>query len=297
VVIYPKVGLWDDGAHHNLVFNFFGQYQWPGMTRVDTDRLLTDVTHALDASERDAIISSETLSERADIERFVRALTSLPVRYPMTVELLVVCREHFELVASNYSQSVTVDLFSERKAPDEYLRSYATGFTYASLITRLRNTGARVSVLNYHPAAGLVERFMRHIGFAPDQVPPSETRNVSLSPKGLIATLAANNAAVGVEQRQRFVDALRRTPGFVGPSDFIFGGEAARQVAPIFQADRYFLEREFGIRLPARDLSIEENRFRLSDSDVNDIRAALVGFGHQGDALIEFALRFRRAAH
>lgn len=31
-VIYPRVGLWVDGAHHNLTFNFFGgsaRLKWP----------------------------------------------------------------------------------------------------------------------------------------------------------------------------------------------------------------------------------------------------------------------------
>jgi hypothetical protein len=294
VVIYPKVGLWDDGAHHNLVLNFFGYYIRPDITVVDPAILLADMAHALDASERNAVISSEMLSGRVDVGRLVNALSSLPMRHPMAVELLVVCRDHFELAASTYNQLVKDEVLRERQMPDDFLRSHGGEFGYEELIGRLRATGAKVTALNYHPAAGLVERFLCHIGFVPHQVPAAQMHNVSLSHKGLVAMLATNNLAMAAQQRQRVFDALRKMPGFFAASSFIFGVETVREMLPRFQADRQFLETQFGIRLPARELTNQAAGPRLGDADVYDIRAALAALGSEADAIVEFAAAYQR---
>jgi hypothetical protein len=34
-VLYPKVGLWADGSHHNLAFNFYQDFQRPEAVRSD----------------------------------------------------------------------------------------------------------------------------------------------------------------------------------------------------------------------------------------------------------------------
>lgn len=63
-VIYPQVGLWEDGANHNLVFNFFGDHSRPEMefedSAVQFERIR--VLEAQDA--RDLLTRSEMLAER-----------------------------------------------------------------------------------------------------------------------------------------------------------------------------------------------------------------------------------------
>src|SRR5215469_18919344 len=74
VVIYPKVGLWADGSHHNLVLNYFGEYARPELVREDPAKLIVRIGDEARGSTRDIVISSEVLAGRKDIAQFVAAL-------------------------------------------------------------------------------------------------------------------------------------------------------------------------------------------------------------------------------
>jgi len=53
-VIYPKVGLWADGSHHNLVLNYFGEYGRPEVVREDPAELLARIGKEARRSTRES---------------------------------------------------------------------------------------------------------------------------------------------------------------------------------------------------------------------------------------------------
>jgi hypothetical protein len=297
VVIYPKVGLWEDGSHHNLIFNFFGDYRRPDVARSDPSVLMDEIAATLAASNLNVVISSETLAWHPDIGRLIDAFIGLSDPGSISVEVIVVCREHFERAASMYNQRVKDPVSCERGAPDPYLRRCGenAGFRYATLIGMLRRTRAAVTALNYHPAASLVERFMRHVGFAEGRIPQAEMLNISLSPKALVAALAVNNVAANLGDRQRYRTALQRLSQGFAPSGDIFGAEAAREADWSFEADRQFLAANFGIQFPRRDLHTPDAGLFLDDRELEEIRAVTCDLGADGHAIVEFARRFRRS--
>jgi len=296
LVIYPQVGLSKGGSHNNLAANFFADFSRPDVDRSDPGALMEELGRAFAASDRDVVISSEALFGRTELRRFIEALTAQFSGPRIAVEIVVVCREHFGRIASAYNQRVKDVVRFERDAPDAFIgRKNGATFGYAHVIRRLRQTGANVQVLNYHPASTLVERFLRHVGFPDNRIPAAEMRNISLSSKGLIATLAANNVAAGSEDRQRYFMELRKMRGFFGPSGFIFGAEAALEASRRLQPDRQFLMNDLGIELPVPDLESPEGGLHLNDAELGDIRAITGVLGGEGEAIVEFASRFRRA--
>jgi len=211
------------------------------------------------------------------------------------VELLVVCREHFGRIASAYNQRVKDVGRFERDVPDAFLLRPGSLSGYSNLIGKLRQqTGEKVSVLNYHPPENLVERFLRHVGFPDDLIPPPEMRNVSLSSKALIAVLAANNVATSVDDRERYFSSLRKMRKFFAPPGFIFGPEAALKASRRFQADREQLAAKFDIVLPARDIAVRDGGLFLKDGELAEITSVTGDLGDEGKAIVEFASRFQR---
>ncbi len=293
VIMYPQVGLSRGGSHNNLIVNFFADKNRSDAVKADPRKLLDELGRAFAASDRNVVISSEALFGRPGIRRFIEALTQ-QFSEPVAVELIVVCREHFGRIASAYNQRVKDVGRFEREGPDDFLRRQNLNFGYANLIGKLRQTGKMVSVLNYHPSNDLVERFLRHIGFPDDKIPPSELRNVSLSSKALIAVLAANNVANSADDRERYFSALRKMRRFFGPSGFIFGREAALEASRRLQADRELLESEYDILLPAPDLTAQDGGLHLKEGELAEISAVTGELGSEGKAIVEFASRFQR---
>src|SRR5262249_25017319 len=97
-VIYPKVGLWDDGSHHNLILNYFSEYTRPEVVREDAAGLLARIGEEARRSNRDIVISSEILAGRKDVTGLTAALEQ-EIGEPLRVEIVAVVREHFERAA------------------------------------------------------------------------------------------------------------------------------------------------------------------------------------------------------
>jgi hypothetical protein len=295
-VIYPKVGLWADGAHHNLVFNFYQDFTHPQVVRSDIHRLFAEIAAEASRYGGDLLISSELLAHH-DVGALIRALLPWLGGGPWDPEILVVCREHFGTASSTYNQRVKDAVVLERREPDAFLQGYAAQLVYAPLITELRRSGVPITALNYHPIEDFVERFLRHVGFAGREPILNELRNVSLSIKGLVATLAANNVAQTLADRDRHFAALRRQiRPFFAPSRFIFGRAAAEAADLGFRDDRLFLFEEFGIRLPAVDLAAQQDMFCINDRELNEIAIATADLGPEGEAIVAFARRYLPAS-
>ena len=117
-------------------------------------------------------------------------------------------------------------------------------------------------------------------------------RNVSMSRKALIATLAANNVAADIAARNRYFDALRKMRHFAAPPGSIFGAEAARKADEHFCIERQRLAEEFGVAL--QPPSFHDAGLYLNSAELGEIRTATASLGADGEAIVSFASRFLR---
>ena len=294
IVVYPKVGLWADGAHHNLVLNYFGEYTRPEVVREDAAGLLARIGEEARHSDRDIVISSEILAGRKDVAGFSAALER-EVGAPLRVEIVAVVREHFERAASAYNQRVKDAVTGEKRDPDTFLAAQTRGLGYSVMLKRLRQTGFDICALNYHPAEDCVQRVLAKFGFRQGAPADYPVRNASWARPALVATLAANRVAVSPEERNQFTAALRRMPGFHAPAEPIFGPDAAFEADRVFAKDRNYLLRRFGIEFELPDFSKERAPFAVDEHEFANIRNVACKFGSFGDKIIEAVRPYMRS--
>ncbi|OYV34417.1 MAG: hypothetical protein B7Z80_21270 [Rhodospirillales bacterium 20-64-7] len=290
-VFYPRVGLWHDGAHHNLVFNFYQDFARPEVERQDPQAMFAQIGAQARASTGNIVISSEAFGGR-DVGAFLRALLPHFGGMRLETEILLVCRDHFARAASLYNQYVKDETSAETREPGAVLIDNAEGYTYQRLIEQFQASGFPVRVMNYHPAQDFLPRFFERIGFAGATEIKNERHNVSLSIKGLIATLAANRVARSVADRQRLFTALMRDEvAFFAPSLFIFDAAAVAAARPVFERDRQYLEQNFGLALP--EIEAEPPcAFFLTPQMFEDIVAVTHDLGAEGEAIVDDARRY-----
>ena len=294
VVIYPKVGLWADGSHHNLILNYFGEYTRPEVVREDPAGLLARIGEEARRSDRDIVISSETLAGRKDVVGFSAALER-EIGEALRVELVVVVREHFERAASLYNQRVKDAVTGETRDPDVFLAAHARSLRYANLLKRLGQTGLGLSVLNYHPAEDCVQRVLERFGFPQQPVSHYPVRNVSLSRPALVASLTANRVAGSPDERNNFIAALRRLPGFDAAAEPVFGTEAVLAADRLFRKDRNFLLRHFEIEFHLPDFPGDRVPFGVNEVEFGHIREVAAKFHSFGEKIMEAVRPYIRA--
>lgn len=294
-LIYPKKFL-SAGAHHPLVFSFFGDRrpQRPGAT--DVREQFEEIRSLAQDNDRDMLISSEALvpmgwqPRRVDVGELIRAILPCFGGYVPNVEILVACREHFSWAASTYNQRLKAN---ERRDPDAFLRAYCDTLCFAPIIRNLEKTGFRVTAINYHPSQSWVERFLTHVGFPAQMLPRANSNNVSLNPAGLIMKLAVNRAFGGEEISRKVRRELRNRPEFAAPSQFIFGKGAARRAERAFSEDRRILAGTFAIELPLPDLN-SPNMFFVDARDLAMIESLARKLGLDDEAVGREARQFLR---
>ncbi|HEX3665856.1 MAG TPA: hypothetical protein VHU23_11550 [Rhizomicrobium sp.] len=281
IVLYPRVGLWPDGSHHNLVLNFFGDYQRPDLIRQDPRQLLAQIGVEARASDRDIVISSEILAGRRNLGEFATGLEAA-IGEKCRVVLVVVAREHRERAASLYNQRVKDAVTGETRDPDAFLIDHPERLCYTNLLRRLRKTGFELRVLDYHPAADFVVRCLTLFGFGENAIPTVPRRNVSLGRLALVATLAANRAAKSHEERAQFDAILRHIVHRFEPAGFLFSKNAVLQVREMLMADRKVLRQEFGVKLPKPVRKEQSNPFVISEVEFAELAAAMHGLDDFG---------------
>lgn len=292
-MLYPQVGLWADGSHHNLVFNFFGHAARPELVAEDSAAQFARIAALAAADDRDLLISSESLAG-LDVGAFIRALLG-HLGQGWAPQILFACREHFEWVASLYNQSVKDPVLREQQRPGAYLRASARRFCIMPMLERLSATGFPVRVVSYHPAADFVPRFLRAIGIGEAEQLPVERRNISLGVVGLVAMLAVKQVLAEPEEIERHLRALRGMKGLFASAPLIFDHESMAAVEPIFAEDRTRLAQAHGVLLPTVELATREDQFFLTQSDFDQLTSRFAPLGPQAEAISLALLSFVRA--
>lgn len=294
-VIYPRVGLWADGSHHNLVFNYFEDFRRSEVIRADVDDMFRQIGAESRQSDDNLIISSEILVDK-DIPGFISALLPYLAEGDWTPEILFACREHYERAASQYNQRVKDKASMERSSPDEYLARHVQQLCYAPILEKLSASGLPIKAFDYHPAADFVPAFLEYIGVDQPLSVRNETKNLSLNVLALISMLAANTVAKSPADRTRYWEALRRMRKLWGPSQFIFGRDATTRAESAFRKDREFLAEKFGVHLPAPTLEGTTSRFFLTEQQIEEIAVAVGDLGEEGTMIVDVARRYVAAA-
>jgi hypothetical protein len=287
-VLYPKVGQWSDGAHHNLVLNYFGDRSRPEMVAGDAKAMLREIAASWHAHAGNMLISSEGLVNH-DLGRLVGDLIEAFDGQTPPIVFILVCREHFERASSVYNQRVKDPEIRETLAPSPFLINRLSRLTYMPIIRRLQQLGFPVDVLNYHPDGDFVRSFLRHIGYAAAETTPISFRNGGISIKPLIALLAMNRVANTREERLRYLHAALGMRHPWSRARFIFAPPAVAAALPVFAADRDALAAQFGIALPTPDVSTLRDLFHINADELAEIAALCQDFGAPGAAALEIA--------
>ena len=294
VIHYPKAGQWNDGAHHNLVLNFFGDYAQPKTVREDIGVLFDRVSEDASHSQVPIVISSEMLAVRPSPGHFIDALLSR-LGGDLDVEILFTVREHFERTASLYGQRVRSRYIREKLSPDEYLPRRLPTLCYASKLLRLVRTNIPIHLFSYEPGHDLVPRILRYIGFPDERIAVPPTRNPSRAIKLILAVLVANRTEPNVAQRRKIVKALEQLQQRTASAQFIFGDEAALVAERRFARDRAFMNKRFKFELATPDLNTMTNAFWIDEVEFDEISDALAGLGDTGKKLRAGLRAFVRA--
>ncbi|MGD0189221.1 MAG: hypothetical protein ABSD74_00615 [Rhizomicrobium sp.] len=286
IVIYPKTGQWKGGAHHDLVFNFYGDSNHPDLTRERIDVLFDGVAHEAQQSERPVFVSSEVLAARENAADFIRALHAR-LSNEFDVEILFVVRDYLGRAASDYNQRVRS--YGFEKAPDDFLVQHAAGLCYEPMLQRVAHPGFRIRLIPYDPPADAVARILGSVGFPDDHIVSAPRLNESIDIKSLIATLAMNRVAPTERARRRIVFGLRKLRKPAQPGQMIFGREAIQVAESRFRFDRAHLRQQFGFDLlPPAPSPGDGSGFWITKEERREIAQSVKGSDPQ-------IVQFRRA--
>lgn len=270
---YPKVGLWSDGSHHNLIFSVFPQDSRPEANVLPLKDAMRQLRVEATRSDKDVLVSSEALNGNT-VSRFVDEVAGALDNLIGEVVLVIVVREHLERTASVYNQRVKDWFYCEQSAPDDFLVRHGPGLVYRPLAIALKATGLKVVAVSYHGNGDLAARFAMALGADPAGLPPAARRNVSIGMKGLVSLLEVNRLH-GVQDRERYFTALRRMRGFFSGGAFPFSAAGAERVRPIFDADAAFLMGELGVELPSRSSELCQGRLVITPNEFAEIERAI----------------------
>lgn len=297
-LLYPQVGLWEtDGAHHGLVFNFYRDFSRPDVPRLDVSAMLSELGRQVAASDAGVVLLSSEELEGRDLQPFHDAVLAALPPADWHTEVLFTYRDHVARASSLYNQWVKDGAVALTLTPDEFLRAEKNSLCYRPALEELKAAGLRVNLVQYEPSATFVPRFLAFLGIETPPDRDSEVVNVSLSPVGLVAMLGLNTLAPNLEARDAAFRHLQSNPWMWARSTDVFGLEIRRQIAPLFAEDRAYLEREFGVVLPAAgstpDQTAATDGIVLGPEEFTRLAEASRGIGPLCGPLLEFAQRFR----
>jgi hypothetical protein len=294
LVLYPKTGQYGTGAHHNLVYNFLGNYSNSPTVREDSELLFERVAAETRQSDAPVVISSEVLVMHSRTGEFIKKLLD-HLGGGFDVEILFAMREYFARAASLYSQMLRDERYRECGGPDEFIVRRAPMVAYEPALSLLKETGFKIHLFEYDPAPEFAPRFLKYLGFPEDRIPQIPVQNRSLSIKGMVVRVAINRAVSSLEERREFAPVLQQLHPKYGRSHFIFGQEAAKVAAKRFRYDRAIVREQFGIAAPMLDTTALGNPFRIIEKDYEQIMATAVNAGAARDRFGECLREFVRS--
>lgn len=275
-------------SHHPLVFGMFREREraWPGRLA----RKLAAIREQAAGSNRNVLFSSEELRPR-NVAAFVETVLPYLGEGPFDVEVLLACREHFARAASLYGHRLRGRRSRETRTPDEFLREAWNELCYATTISTLQAANLRMTLLDYHPPATFVGRFLQHIGFAPGTIPPQTLENVGQDPRTLLVALAVRQVVESPEIRHELLRKFSSLTPVKTSSEFIFSREAVQEVEQHFARDRQFLLQTCGVALSPPDVARWESNWGIPAEQFCEIEAIAASAGTLGRAISEFVSR------
>lgn len=204
-VLYPVAGRWHDGAHHRITFALEGKTTRGVEPLEAPDTVLSAVQAEIDATDRDVLISSESLLP-GTAELLVSTFSGFDA-----VQLIIAIRHPLERAASMYNQSVKDPVSAEHRWPETFLKENARLFTTRHLVEKWTATGFPITWVNYHPAETATARLCDAAGLPPpDDVPRA---NRSVSGFALAGLLAANRLRLAAGPRGEVFAHMRKHHG------------------------------------------------------------------------------------
>jgi len=210
---YPAAGQWQDGSHNLLAFALQGAGHRGAVKVPPRDDLLPVVAAELAAAPRDALISSEGLSQPALYRQLLDGLGAAVAGFDQVIPILTL-RHPLERAASDYNQRVKDAHYGETALPDIDLAGRIAAHRLCPLIAKWQQAAPEVRLLAYHPASSLVARFCTLVD-RPDLAPAEAPwKNRSLGGVGLALLLIGNRLLPDGPARHRFLaEDMRGQPG------------------------------------------------------------------------------------
>lgn len=250
-LLYPQTGQWGDGAHHHLPFALKGMTSRGPVQVQPLDQLSADLTAEIAAApDRDVLISSEGLTPKDTFPIFQTVFSDLIAQFDR-VKTLVVLRHTLERASSAYNQNIKDPSVAESRLPDEYLAKASRGFALMPFVRKWRDAVPDVIFLNYHPAQGLLRRFMAALDREFDETYRRRKRNLSFGGPAILTLFLADRLGATPEQRAGIFEAMRTddTLSLHQGSSLLFSGQAMQACLDSIGPDLEAVKRTLGLDL------------------------------------------------
>jgi len=259
---YPRTGQWPDGAHHILA-----GFSDPPLPE-GAAGLEASFRAELDASTGDMLISSEGLTGKGSLARFLSQYDDrFKTRFDRMIPIIVL-RHPLDRIASAYNQTIKEPERNETRDPDAFLTQAGPSQLNAQMVVGWRQEFPDTRFLGHNPASTLVERFFDLIGHPVSGIAP-QTRNRSMNGTTLIALLIAKRLLPSPADRTAFFDRLRQDKSqkpWKGET-FPFSAAAVSAFVAAHGADEVeTIKRLTGVDLGSSDAGVRR-RFTLTDTD------------------------------
>lgn len=295
-IVYPKVGLWKDGSHHNLIFSLMNDRTRPDAIHEEPAQLLQRLAAITSDATQSVLISSEAINP-FQLPTLIEKIAPAVGLNQNSVEVVYVCRDHYARAASLYNQAVKDHVSRETRLPDEYLRHHAKGLCYADTLRQLDDLELTVKIIQFEPNDDFVSRFLMAVGVSDAGSFAEVRRNVSMSTKGLVALVILNALELDSSERATIFDRLRATPRFFLPQRQIFGLDTLRELEPIFSEDRCLLQERYGLELAEPKLDQIAGKLCITEAEQAEIAHALSSSPDVWTAMADRLQQFVRSAH
>jgi len=217
---YPKVGQWNDGAHHGLILAMDGKSELNGQPLPPLKDQLAQLDAEIAADDRDVLISSEGIRPIERLAKQLDILRPISSKYFDEVQLIYTLRHPFDRATSGYNQAVKDAHVGLSLNADDYLGKLLPVYLLAPIANALKSTGLKVHYIPYGPEK--VANLLQAIGHPLDNgIEISSTINKSINGSDLLMHFWVNTIIDAAPQRitmaKKLKDGLSTLPN-IGPT-------------------------------------------------------------------------------